>query len=55
MAKTLEYKQLTVRLPPRIFKLINDFSRFWGLSIQDAIVIVLWDYFSGGKSDDSEG
>jgi hypothetical protein len=46
--KTLEYRQLTIRVPLKWYKKIEEFSREWGTTLQDTILLILYECLEGG-------
>ena len=47
MGKNIQYIQVTVRLPPKIYDFINEFAQENGLTLQDAIIIILFNCIEG--------
>lgn len=49
--KSLTYIQLTIRLPPKLYTLLEEYADERSLTKQDAIVVILLDYFGliGGE------
>jgi hypothetical protein len=39
-----DYKQLTVRLPIKAYEILKKFAEDYGLTLQDAILIVIMDW-----------
>ena len=46
-----EYVQVTVRLPPKVYQILARYAEERSLTLQDAFVVVLLDYFGliGGE------
>ena len=49
--KTLEYKQITVRIPPEIWKAIIDYTKIYGVTIQDAMLLIFKEWFDEFTSE----
>ena len=43
--KSLEYRQISIRIPPKFFEKIQEMARELSTTIQDTILIILKEYF----------
>ncbi len=54
MGKGAQYVQITIRLPPKVYQILEQYAGERTLTLQDALVIILLDYFGLIGGEDNE-
>ena len=45
-----DYVQLTVRLPPKFYQVLESMANKYSLTLQDTMLLILYDYLEGCKN-----
>ncbi len=49
--KSDSYVQVTLRLPPGLYRYVEGLSKRWGTTIQDTLLLIIWAWATGVEED----